>query len=228
MERLVIFLYSLLWLILLLAVGAIYLVRPEMIMPLFKAEWQKDVLHSIWFAMLGAVAISLKGVYDHFRSDEWPNWEWSLWYLGRPLSGGLVGIMTYVLLQVANPGSAPSIPALAVAAFTLGTQEKRFFSFLAAVATLVLTTPADQAAGLTLKAVTPTTGSAGTTLVVQGSGFTQGTKVTIGSGDLQNLQVGKDGTAAAGTIPDGSGTVDVFASNPNGDAKVLRQGFTYV
>src|SRR5207245_9094989 len=57
-----------------------------------KAPWLKAALHGIWFGMLGSVAISLKGIYDHRLATEWDE-GCLLWYLGRPLTGAIVGAM---------------------------------------------------------------------------------------------------------------------------------------
>ena len=138
------FIYTAVEVVLLLAAGATYMIRTDLVATYLPRDWERAALQALWFGMLGGAAISLKGIYDHRTQREWEG-GWALWYLGRPVSSALTGVMTYVLLQVANPNSPPAAAVLAVAAFTLGTQERRFFDFLYEVAKLVLAVPQDRA-----------------------------------------------------------------------------------
>src|SRR5258708_25586937 len=95
--------------------------NPGLFSPLFdpslnllaKLPWGMEMFISIWFAMLGAVAVNLKGINDHRQESNKSFHKWDLWYFDRPVSGIVVGIMTYILLQVANLSSPPSLPTLA-------------------------------------------------------------------------------------------------------------------
>lgn len=190
--------------------------------------WLKAALHGIWFAMLGSVAISFKGVYDHTEPREWDE-GWWLWYLGRPLTGAIVGAMTYLLLQVVNPNQPPSIPVLAVAAFVLGTQERRFFGYLYEVGKLVLTTPDSARGVLNVADITPNKGSQNEILLVTGSGFKPGATATLGGVDLTSTQVAPDGTALTGLIPAGApgSVVALVIANPSGAAYQRLNAFTF-
>ena len=189
---------------------------------------QADVLTAAWFAMLGGVAISYKGIFDHRGDAQWTD-GWLLWYIGRPFSSFIVGIVTFMLLQVANTKDLPSPPALAIAAFTLGTQERRFFAFLYEVAKLVLNTPAEQQTGLTVTTLNPGKGAPGSPLLIQGSGFKAGTSVTVGGARMTKLVPSADGSSIAGIVPDGlAGTVaDVVVTNPDDTAMRASTKFTY-
>ena len=57
----------------------------------------------------------------------------------------IVGIMTFVLLRAIYPSGTPSVPTFEAAAFILGTQEARFFNFLAKVGELILSVPENRA-----------------------------------------------------------------------------------
>ncbi len=196
-----------------------------------KALWLKAVLHGIWFAMLGSVAISLKGVYDHTQPSQWDE-GWLLWYLGRPFTGAIVGAMTYLILQVANTSQPPSIPTLAVAAFILGTQESRFFGVLSELAKVVLATPAS-AQGMKVAAITPDHGKPGGAILITGSGFTAGASASLAGTPLQTQVVAADGTALTGLAPaQPVGTaagqkLDLIVANPSGEAYALPNAFTY-
>jgi hypothetical protein len=190
--------------------------------------WLKAALHGIWFAMLGSVAISFKGVYDHTEPQEW-NEGWWLWYLGRPLTGAIVGAMTYLLLQVVNPNQPPSIPVLAVAAFVLGTQESRFFGYLYEVGKIVLTTPDSAQAGLRVTGITPQQGSQNDLVLITGSGFQTGATATLGGNDLMTPQVAPDGTALSGLAPAGTAgnVVALVVANPSGAAYRVPNAFRF-
>lgn len=191
-----------------------------------QAPWLKASLHAIWFAMLGSVAISFRGVYEHPQASEW-NEGWWLWYMGRPFTGAIVGSMVFLVLQVANPKDPPLIPSLAVASFIFGTQESRFFGFLYQVGKLILTTASDLPAGLKVTLVTPSTGAAGDSILLSGTGMKPRAAAYLGANQLTNVVVSPDGSSLAGLVPNGAGAVDVVVSNPDGTSYRLPQAFTY-
>jgi len=82
----------------------------------------------------------MKGINDHGPEESWGG-RWPLWFLSRPFTGLLVGIITYVLLRAVYPSGKPSVPTFEAAAFILGTQENRFFAFLSEVGRLVVNVP---------------------------------------------------------------------------------------
>jgi len=89
--------------------------------------------YTAWFGVLGSIAISFKGLSDWGPEENLWSGRWPLWYLGRPFSGLIVGIVTYVLLRAIYPSGTPSVPTFEAAAFILGTQEAQFFKFLSKV-----------------------------------------------------------------------------------------------
>lgn len=185
-------------------------------------------LRAVWFGALGGIIISLKGVYDHCCENG--TWDrcFELWHVGRPISGALTGLITLILLLAVNPKGTPSEPVVYAIAFIFGTQERRFFNFLYEVAALVVRVPNDDQ-DTTLKGIDiqPAEGKLGTVVLITGGGFVKGATVTIGPNKLDNMVVAKDGKTIVGTIPSGSGDVDVTIVNPNGDRVVLSGKFTY-
>src|SRR5215468_36777 len=143
-------------------------------------------LRAMWFAALGGIVISLKGVYDHGgKAGGWDD-GFSLWHFGRPLSGAIAGLITVVLLSAINPTSDLNEPVVYAAAFIFGTQEKRFFNFLYEVARLVVQVPSEQAAGgLQVVDVQPPEGKSGTVLMITGRGFEPGVTIKIGAVGLE-------------------------------------------
>jgi hypothetical protein len=180
--------------------------------------WLKTALHGIWFGVLGSVAISFKGVSDHPKAAEWDE-GWWVWYLQRPFMGAVVGVMTYTILQVANPQNPPSIAALAVAAFIFGTQEQRFFNLLYEIAKLVLGAPGEVGL-LTILNVA----LAGGTLVVTGRGFKPGARLIVNNQELQGVTVAPGGTSITAPYPaPAPASFDVVVLNPDGAAAWVSQ-----
>lgn len=107
---------------------------------------------SVWAGVLGALTISLKGVYEHgfngsehpSRKSEWTN-ELFLWHLGRPVSGAVVGVAVFIVFQAVYPSGNPTPAALAAASFVLGIQEKRFFDWIKQIGAAVITIPGNKA-----------------------------------------------------------------------------------
>lgn len=122
---------------------AILYFRTGAIRDALPVELQGLPVYTAWFGVLGSISISLKGISDFEPTAEYWSGRWPLWYFGRPFSGLIVGMVTYVLLRAAYPSGKPDIPTFEAAAFVLGTQERRFFTFLSAIGSLVLHTPSE-------------------------------------------------------------------------------------
>jgi hypothetical protein len=98
-----------------------------------------------WFGALGAVTISLQGVFDHNA-----NWDpsYSHWHIARPLIGAVVGTIAffiYLLLIKATGAQAPKVgtPVIDlvpfyVVAFLVGYREETFRSLIKAVTDMLL------------------------------------------------------------------------------------------
>jgi hypothetical protein len=224
-----IFLYNLLFVGGLAALGVYYLSHPEFLRFQIEAGDKIDIaIRCMFFGALGGLVISLKGVYDHHcNRGDWDE-GFTLWHIGRPISGALTGLITVVLLLAINPTS-PNEPVAYAIAFIFGTQERRFFNFLSEVAALVVRVPGDEQDS-TLKAVslTPLEGKQGTLVIIGGQGFREGAKITFGSNELVGVIISKDGRIIAGTVPAGTpGGVDVTVTNPDQKRVVLADKFTY-
>lgn len=144
--RAALFAYDVLILGVLIALAVLYF-RARVIAVVLPPELRGLPAYTAWFGVLGSVSISLKGI------SAWPptarHWggRWPLWYLARPFTGLIVGIMTYTLLRAVYTSGRPTAPFFEAAAFILGTQEARFFTFLTAIAKLVLNIPDSGAGG---------------------------------------------------------------------------------
>jgi hypothetical protein len=182
------------------------------------------VLAAIWFAMLGSVAISLKGISDWKSSAQWDE-GWRLWYWSRPASGLIIGIVTYFALKVVSAGT-PAMAGVAIVAFLFGMQEIRFFNFLSTAAKLFLTTPGETI-GVSITGVSPNKGLPGAVLIITGTNIADRTLVTVGGQLLVSPAVSPDGTGVAGMVPPlDPGIHDVMVSSPDGTAFVSHGAFT--
>jgi hypothetical protein len=227
--RTAIFAYDIAAVVVLLVVGGLYARHPEHFR--FPDDRVVMAIRAAWFGALGGVVIGLKGIYDHSCTrGDWDD-SFTLWHIGRPVSGGLAGLITLLLLLAANGGNGGSLsePTVYAIAFIFGTQERRFFNFLSEVAGLVVRVPGeDQPAGLKGGTIQPSQARGGAIVLITGRGFAQGAKVTIGANPLENVVVGKDGTSIVGNVPASvAGAVDVTIVNPGGERVILPDKFTY-
>jgi len=112
-----------------------------------------------WFGALGAVTISLEGVF-HWSESRW-NPEYNYWHLGRPVFGavlGTIGFFIFVLI-VMTSGTTPQFlqdPKITpakdfiiyyVVAFLAGYREETFRELIRRVTDMILK-PAPQAMGI--------------------------------------------------------------------------------
>jgi hypothetical protein len=89
--------------------------------------------------------------------------------------------------------------------------------------------PGPQAAALRLISIAPSSGatSSGTTITLNGAGFTADMTLTLG-GTQTPVQIINAGVARATAPPHASGTVDVVVTRPDGNRAELANGFRYV
>jgi len=95
MSRKTIFVISLSYLSILLALGLLFFVRRDWLC--FVPDAFGPVAVGVpWFGALGAVLISLTGVFEH--EHDWDVSYWP-WHLSRPLIGTALGIVSVLILQ---------------------------------------------------------------------------------------------------------------------------------
>jgi hypothetical protein len=226
------FFYDILVLLLLLVVAVLYVE--------FKGDARvKDwipyeytvFVHSMWLGSLGGVIISLKGVYGNACDPPWSNC-YNLWHLGRPFSGAVTGLVTVLIFLFITQGTGFNRPVVYLAAFILGTQEARFFTFLFEIGRIIVQVPPSlkPPAGLRVTAVEPAVGPPGTLVILAGQGLERNAVVKLGGMALDKPVVSPDGSSAAGTVPKLGGAtraVDVTVLNPSGSSVVLPDRFRY-
>jgi hypothetical protein len=225
-----IFIYDLVVIAVLLAIGVSYFKRPDWFDIGGEHVSVNLSIHCIWFGALGGIIISLKGVYDHASGGvPWKD-DFNLWHIGRPVSGGIAGLMTFLLLQLAA-SNAPSEAVAYAAAFIFGTQERRFFGLLSEVARLIVQVPSERVpTPLTIASITPDHGPVGTSLTIAGAGIDPKATATLGGANIGNLTIANDGTSASGvapTKPPGADLADLVVTNPDGKSFTLPKAFTF-
>jgi hypothetical protein len=195
-----------------------------------------------WFGALGAVTISLEGVF--LWNDQWDR-KYNYWHIGRPLFGAVLGIVAFFLfvVTITASGTAPKVfegtPAAKdliifyIVAFLVGYREETFRELIKRATDLILkpgtTAPAAPAvtfrvAGAIAVQVTCPSTAAGTTshvsVEVQNSGgaplVAPSVAVSpVGPTPAGTFAVANDHVTGGGDIPAGQArTVDVTFTPP--------------
>lgn len=112
MDRRTTFVLALVYLTVILLVGLLYFVKRDILF--FVPESFGPVPVGVpWFGALGAVLISLTGVFEH--EHDWDASYWP-WHVARPLVGATVSIVSVLILQAgflsisATPIQSPATP----------------------------------------------------------------------------------------------------------------------
>ena len=131
-----------------------------------------------WFGALGAVLISLVGIFE-YRLDWNPGY--APWHWARPLVGGSFAVISVLILQagIISIGSDPHNPGASlglyyIVGFVVGYREETFRELIKRVVDILLR-PGDGAADTApaISSITPQAGGAGTVVTIDGSGFTK-------------------------------------------------------
>lgn len=142
-QVLVFFILETLYLVLLLTMAYFY-VRRGWIRNSFPDPL--EMLPVSWFGALGAVSISLRGVFDH--GNDWDS-KWNYWHIARPITGAIFGSMAYVFLLVivsitgqspseASASSSAGILLYYSLAFVVGYREETFRNLLQKVTDVIV------------------------------------------------------------------------------------------
>jgi IPT/TIG domain len=177
----------------------LYLIGLGIFVILYRGQWIVDPGRSFfgplpflvpWFGAVGAVVLSLSGVFEH-RSD-WDE-DYCFWYWSRPFIGAVTSTVSVLIFQSGILAAGGQLPSHAhtptaknllyyIFAFIAGYRENVFRELIRRVADVLLT-PGQQASPPVIGSVTPPQAVNGvpTTVTVGGSGFTGTTAVKLGS-----------------------------------------------
>lgn len=187
-----------------------------------------------WFGALGAVMISLSGIFAH-RNDWDPSMKY--WHLTRPLVGAALAIIAVLIFQagILAVGATPTPPTGVTApanllyyliAFLVGYREETFRELIKRLTDVILT-PGGGASPPVITIINPPQGKVdgGDNVTIMGSGLTGTTSVKFGTTPAQNIQVDSDGQITAVTPPGAPGAVSVTVTTKAGS--VTGGVFTY-
>jgi IPT/TIG domain len=162
-----------------------------------------------WFGAVGAVILSLSGVFDHGAAD----WDrgYCYWHWARPFVGAVASTVSVLIFQsgilavggvLPNQASTDTTKNLLyyLIAFIAGYRENVFRDLIRRVADVILT-PGQQGAPPKITSVQPPQAPHGqqATITISGAGFTGTTAVKLGD---QNLQFAADSDSQlTATIP---------------------------
>src|SRR5256712_1169870 len=172
-----------------------------------------------WFGAVGAVLISLTGVFEH--ENDWDDNYWQ-WHVARPFIGASLGVVSVLIFKAgilavgSTPSPSPSIPnnlLYYVMAFLVGYREETFRELIKRLADVILT-PGPGGGGVAMPTITaidpPDVPHAPQQQVkISGSGFTNtqsvrfGTRVAqfMGNADGQLTATTPDGLVGSGDVP---------------------------
>jgi hypothetical protein len=136
------FVLELVYLIGLLVLGVVY-VREDQFAAFISDPL--EILPVAWFGAVGAVSISLRGVFDHNMS--W-NPKWNYWHIARPLTGAVLGSIGYLLFVTAaeaatgpsentDPGTTGAVVSYLIG-FVIGYREETFRELIKRFTDLIL------------------------------------------------------------------------------------------
>jgi len=226
--------------------STLYLVALGVLAAAYVAEWI-DPRHQIgalptpvlWFGALGAVLLSLTGVFDH--PYDWDD-GYLLWHIARPLVGAAVAVVA-VLIVIAgilavgsNPNPASSATRTTdifyyLVAFLVGYREDTFRLLVKRLGDVVLApgdtpptapaapamAPAARASTPTISGVNPPSGSADDVVTITGSGLADTSGVRFGTNTATGIEVASDASLTAIVPPGEPGSeVAVVISTPGG------------
>lgn len=233
------------YLLILFALAVAYLTDPNpgsRLHQLFPATLGSLPIGVAWFGALGAVVISLSGVFDH-RKDWDP--DWGLWHFTRPLMGISLAVVACLIFQsgvlAANPSAgtqlanasgagaqAPQNLLYYLIAFVVGYREEVFRELIKRVADVILTPSQPPGAPAAVSAMAPNSGpvGGGSTVKITGSGLAGTTAVAFGSVAAQ-FAIDSDAQISA-TAPQSAapGAVAVTVTTKAGSAAAGE--FTYL
>jgi hypothetical protein len=141
-----------------------------------------------WFGALGAVLISLVGIFEH--PLDW-NPRMAEWHWARPLVGASFAIISVLIMQagIVSIGSDPHNPGASLAlyyivGFVVGYREETFRELIKRLVDVLLNPgPAAADVAPTITSVTPAVGpaTAGSEVTIDGSGFVKVSAVKFGN-----------------------------------------------
>lgn len=172
-------------------------------------------------------------------------WSWVPSYFLLPFVGATLGLIFYLMIGSGflstNGGDTPLV-IIAVTAL-VGMFSSQAVQKLKEISEVVLSkppqgkntaapstsAPSHSATAPAITSVTPATGpnAGGTSVTIQGNGFSAGAKVTFGAVPATNIVVNSATSVSANTPAHAPGTVDVVLTNADNQSATKTAGYTY-
>lgn len=225
MDRKTSFVIALLYLSAILILGLVFFIKRKVLF--FIPEAFGPVPVGVpWFGALGAVLISLTGIFEH--QHDWEPGYWP-WHLSRPLIGVGLSVVSVIILKagILAVGSAPqpqqSIPSnllYYLVAFLVGYREETFRELIKRLVDVILSPGRVPGAVPTIHVINPpeTHHDLPAQVVINGSGFTNTQSVKFGN-LAAKYTVNSDGqlTVTTPAVPV-SGPVPLTVTTKSGSA----------
>jgi hypothetical protein len=175
-----------------------------------------------WFGALGAVIISLTGVFIHYA-----NWlpSYRFWHLSRPLVGATVGVIAVLIFQAGILAVDENIEGKTdlfyyVIAFFVGYNEAAFRDLLEGIGRVLIRPGTAANAGsvgaMTIAGIDPPLAPAGTEsqIIIRGGGLTNATSVAFDDQEVTTFGAVSDRFLVVTTPRLGPGRVTVSVFGP--------------
>ncbi|MGH8094719.1 MAG: IPT/TIG domain-containing protein [Chthoniobacterales bacterium] len=229
MKRQTVFIIAIVYLSVILVLGLLFFVKHDWFAFLDSA-FGPVPLGVPWFGALGAVLISLTGVFEHEK--DWDESYWP-WHLARPLIGialGVVAVLMFMagVLAAGSPAIAtPNTPVpkdllYYLIAFLVGYREETFRELIKRLVDIVLAPGGASSPVPTISGVNPHQAphNTPTPVVITGSHFTGTQSVKFGSAAAQPFKVDSDGQITATTPAVADGQVSLTVTTKGGSASL--------
>jgi hypothetical protein len=228
MKRRTVFLIALVYLSVTLVLGLLFFVKHDWFTFLQDA-FGPVPLGVPWFGALGAVLISLTGVFEHEK--DWDENYWP-WHLARPLIGIALGVIAVLMFKAgvlavgSTPTAAPNTPKdllYYLIAFLVGYREETFRELIKRLVDIVLAPGGASSPLPMISGVNPTQAphNTPTPVVITGSHFTGAQSVKFGSAVAQPFKVDSDGQITATTpVVATGGQVSLTVTTKGGSASL--------
>jgi IPT/TIG domain len=190
---------DMIYLLFLLWLGWVFCKHPERLTGFVPEKWGSIPVGVPWFGAVGAVMISLGGVF-FYRGKAWDG-SWVLWHFARPFVGATLGIISVMIMQAGILATNQSLDTSThepknqlyyLIAFLVGYREITFQDLIRRLLDVLFGGTAGTP--LTIGAVSPTTapGATPTRLTILGSGFKHVTSVNFDKLLATEVQIDSD------------------------------------
>jgi hypothetical protein len=236
MNRSKTFAVAIAYLIVLLLVGLAFFVKRDWLWFLLPQAFSPDHVYTFgsipvgvpWFGALGAVLISLTGIFEH--EHDWDEGLWP-WHLARPLIGIALSVVSVLILQAgilavgATPQAQPTVPKnllYYLVAFMVGYREETFRELIKRLVDVILA-PGDGGAAApkpAIQQINPAQAphNTSTQVIITGSGLAGTQSVKFGATAAQIAARSDSQLTIMTPVVQAAGAITVTVTTKGGSA----------